>query len=252
MVALGPAAPDLRASAADADAYTRFYLAVAAAQLASWLPPESAHRVLDLSMADGHYAGQLATAGHSVIHVVAPGKSEPLGLIDGVTYVAADSQQLSWLADNSFDAVLAEGGALCVSLAAEETVAEIARVLQPGGRLLLCVESLVLGLSRLADQGRWAELADAPAADVVLVPSPDGSITRCFWPEELRELLDNAGFDVEWVRPRSVLPQAVVERALRDDPLSLDMLVRTEVTLAAERESDPVGIHLVASAVRRR
>jgi hypothetical protein len=44
-------------------------------------------------------------------------------------------------------------------LAAEDTVARIGRALRPGGRLMMCVDSLVLGLARLAAQQRWAELA---------------------------------------------------------------------------------------------
>jgi SAM-dependent methyltransferase len=248
MVALGPAFPYAATSTADPDPYSAFYLEVAAAQLASWLPPATRLTVLDLSRAGGLFAAQLAADGHSVLHVAPTVADAPVARAAGVRVVAGDSRDLSWLADAAVDAVLAEAGALCFSLAAEETVADIARVLRPGGHLLVCVESLVLGLSRLAEQGRWAELADAPAADVVLVPGSDGSITRCFWPEELRGLLNEAGFAVNWIRPRSVLPQAVVERALADDPGSLPMLVRTEVTLAAERESDPVGIHLVASA----
>jgi hypothetical protein len=53
-------------------------------------------------------------------------------------------------------------------------------VLRPGGRLLLAVDSLAVGLARLAEQGRWAQLADVPSADGVLVPDDDGSLTRCF------------------------------------------------------------------------
>ena len=249
MVALGPAFPS-PAHAAGPDPYSAFYLEVAAVQLATWLPRDSSLEVLDLSRAAGRFAGQLAAAGHRVLHVVEDVAAAAAVTGTGVSPVVGDTRDLSWVTGSSVDAVLAEAGALCFSLAAEETVADIARILRPGGRLLVCVESLVLGLSRLAEQGRWAELADAPSADVVLVPDADGSITRCFWPEELRELLKQAGFAVDWIRPRSVLPQAVVEKALADDPLAMPMLVRTEVTLAAERESDPVGIHLVASARR--
>ncbi|MDQ1701865.1 MAG: hypothetical protein QOF57_1117 [Frankiaceae bacterium] len=246
MVALGPAFP--HAVGERPDPYSTFYLDVAAAQLADWLPTTESLTVLDLSRAAGRFARQLAADGHTVVHVAAQFSDATGHDRPSVVAVVADSRDLSWLSDDCVDAVLAEAGALCFSLAAEETVADIARVLRPQGRLLLCVESLVLGLSRLAEQGLWAELADAPAADVVLVPSADGTITRCFWPEELRELLTRAGFTLDWIRPRSVLPQAVVERALADNPLSLPMLVQTEVALAAERESDPVGIHLVASA----
>ena len=109
----------------------------------------------------------------------------------------------------------------------------------------------MLGLARLAEQGRWAELADAPSADVVLVPADDGTIRRCFWPEELQGLLEDAGMDVEWVRPRSVLNPATVERALlQGGDAALRTLVKTEVALAVEREGESTGLHLVASARR--
>jgi hypothetical protein len=111
------------------------------------------------------------------------------------------------------------------------------------------VDSLVTGLARLADQGRWAELADVPASDVVLVPGEDGTITRCFWPEELEGLLQDSGFEVEWVRPRSVLSPAAVERALAaGGDEALRTLVRTEVQLAEGRQGESTGLHLVASA----
>jgi hypothetical protein len=165
--------------------------------------------------------------------------------------VVADSRSLDWLGNACVDLVLAESRALSMCLATEVTVEALARVLRPGGRLLLVVESLVLGLARLAEQGRWAELADAPAADVVLVPADDGTITRCFWPEELRSLLQDAGLVVEWVRPRSVLTPATVERALlQGGDTALQTLITTEVALAVEREGESTGLHLVASAQR--
>jgi hypothetical protein len=115
--------------------------------------------------------------------------------------------------------------------------------------MLLCVDSLTTGLARLADQGRWAELADVPSADVVLVPEDDGSLSRCFWPEELHALLEDVGFDVEWVRPRSVLTAGAVERALATGGAdAMRTLVRTELQLAVDREGETPGIHLVSSA----
>lgn len=201
--------------------YWLFYDEVAVAQLTQWLPAEPS-RVLDVS-GGGRFAGQLAAAGHSVVQVA----DEP----------------------DPVDLVLAESRALSLSLATEVTLDQLVRVLRPGGRLLLVVESLLLGLARLAEQGRWAELADAPSADVVLVPGDDGTMTRCFWPEDLRSLLVDAGLEVEWVRPRTVLTPATVERALSSGgAASLRTLVRTELALAAEREGESTGLHLVASA----
>jgi len=229
--------------------YWTFYAAVAAAQVAEWLPDQPS-RVLDLSGGSG-FASQLVSLGHEVVHVRQTGEkplAELLGL-GRLLPVAADTRCLSWLRPDSVDLVLAESRALSMCLAAEVTIEHLCRVLRPGGRLLLVVDSLSLGLARLADQGRWAELADVPAADVLLVPDEDGSITRCFGPEELTTLLTEVGLEVEWVRPRSVLTPATVERALAEGgKAALRTLVRTEVTLAAEREGESAGLHLVVSA----
>ena len=235
----------------DDSAYWRFYAEVAAAQLSDWLPA-GRQRILDVSGSCPPFAPMLLQAGHDVVHVVEPDTPLPGGDGDGrLLPVRADIRRLGWLRDGSVDAVLAESRVLSMSLAAEDTLAEFRRVLRPGGRVLLVVESLVLGLARLADQGRWAELADVPAADVVLVTTDDGSIVRCFWPEELHTLLTDSGLDVEWVRPRSVISPNTVERAVAQGGIAaLRTLVTTEVALAAEREGESTGLHLVASARR--
>jgi SAM-dependent methyltransferase len=231
--------------------YWLFYREVAVQQLARWLPTDPA-LVLDLSGPAG-FANELVTAGHDVVlvradaddvQVDAPGPGRVLPVL-------ADTRALGWLADASVELVLAESRMLSMCLAAEVTAEHLARVLRPGGRLLLAVDSLSLGLARLADQGRWAELADVPAADVLLVPDDDGSITRCFWPEELVTLLVDAGLEVDWVRPRSVLSPGTVERALEQGGrAALRTLVETELALAQERQGEATGLHLVASARR--
>lgn len=230
--------------------YWRFYDAVAAVQLEQWLPAEPT-RVLDVS-AGRRFAAQLTAAGHEVLHVMDGAEPPPPTPGPGrLLPVVADSRSLDWLADSSVGLVLAESRALSMCLATEVTAEGLCRVLRPGGRLLIVVDSLMLGLARLAEQGRWAELADAPAADVVLVPAEDGTITRCFWPEELHALLTAAGLAVDWVRPRTVLSPATVERALlQGGDTALRTLTRTEVALSVEREGESTGLHLVASARR--
>ena len=226
-------------------AYWQFHDAVAQAQLLAWLPRER-HVIVDVS-GPRSPAGELAAmSGHKVLRVVEadPGQRGP----DGVVRVVGDSSVLSFLADEGADDVLAEDRALSAHLAAEAMVAEIARVLRPGGRVLACVDSLVLGMAVLADQNHWAHLVDLPHAEVVLVPWPDGTITRCYGRDQARELFTGAGLTVNWIRPRTVFSESMVTHVLRRDPGSLAKLVRAEL---AARSDESLGAQLVISARKK-
>ena len=163
--------------------------------------------------------------------------------------VIADSSRLTFLSDRCADGVIADDRALSVHLAAEAMIAEIARVLRPGGRVLACVDSLVLGMAVLADQNHWAHLIDLPHAEVVLVPWPDGTITRCFGPDQARELFTGAGLRVNWIRSRTVFSESVVTHWLRRDPDGLPKLVRAEL---AAKSDESLGAQLVISASKPR
>jgi SAM-dependent methyltransferase len=225
--------------------YWTFYWAVAAAQLSRWLPRRPS-RILDISGVLGRCATQAAAAGHTVVEVCEDPPGAPP--TRGVRPVVADAASLGFLSKGCFDAVVAEGRVLSRHLVTEDVVTEIARVLRPGGRVLLSVDSLVLGMAVLAEQKRWAHLSDVPRSEVLLVPWPDGSITRCFGTEQLRELLSDGGMELEWVRPRTTLSPSTVEHVLDANPRALPRLVRAELTAPIGEE--PVGIHLVASAVK--
>ena len=177
--------------------------------------------------------------------VAPPGQTQHLGIVP----VIADASRLTFLGDACADGVIADDRALSVHLAAEAMIAEIARVLRPGGRVLACVDSLVLGMAVLADQHHWAHLVDLPHAEVVLVPWPDGTITRCFGPDQARELFTGAGLRVNWIRSRTVFSESVVTHWLRRDPGGLNKLVRAEL---AARSEESLGAQLVISASKPR
>jgi hypothetical protein len=254
--------------------YWRFHQAVAEAQLASWLPRES-RLLVDISGPRARAAQIAATAGHTVLQVTGvprraagPMDGVPAGLVppalngdtpepppsrDGthpgrIVWVSSDPASLSFLADGSVDGVMAEDRTLSMQLAAENLIADIARVLRPAGQVLACVDSLVLGMALLAEQRHWAELTDLPHAEVVLVPWPDGSITRCFGAEQLRELFEDAGLSVMWIRPRTVFSPSTVAHVLGRDRKGLRRLVEAEL---ASRTDESVGVQLVVSARKR-
>lgn len=230
-------------------AYRLFHQAVTRAQLAAWLP-RGRRLLVDVSGPRAPAAELAAAAGHTVVRVVAgvPGRrpARAPGTSRGrVVLVAADPSRLSFLGDGCADGVIADDRALSVHLVAETMVAEIARVLRPGGRVLACVDSLVLGMAALAGQHRWAHLVDLPHADVVLVPWPDGTISRCYGADQARELFAGGGLAVESIRPRTVFSASMVTHLLRRHPAGLDALVRAELAAASD---DSLGAQLVICA----
>jgi SAM-dependent methyltransferase len=264
MVAASATSPLTVLGSGSLTAYWRFQRAVVAAQLQAWLPP-GARILVDISGPQSSVASQAAAAGYAVLQVMprlpvaaerhpgqwaarletprAPGGRgvhRRRASYGRLVRVVADYSNLAFLADGSVDGVIADDGALSRHLMAEDVAAEIARVLRPGGQLLACVDSLVLGMSILAEQHHWAELTDLPQAEVVLVPWPDGRITRCFGPEQLVDLLTEAGLEVSWIRPRTVLSPSMVDHVLRKDPSAIMRLVRAELAAGAE-DAGPAG-----------
>ncbi len=234
-------------------AYWQFHDAVTRAQLAAWLP-SGRHTLVDVSGPRAPAAELAVRAGHTVLRVISAGPGgrpprppRPPG--PGPVQLIADSSGLSFLSDECADGVIAEDRTLSMRLAAETMVTEIARVLRPGGRVIACVDSLVLGMAVLADQHHWAQLVDLPHAEVVLVPWPDGTITRCYGPDQVRELFSGAGLTVDWIRPRTVFSESMVTHLLRRDPHSLPKLVRAELAAASD---ESLGAQLVISAAKPR
>jgi SAM-dependent methyltransferase len=252
-----------------ADYYPRFHAAVALAQLNNWLPPVS-QLLVDISGPGSRAAELAAYAGHHVLRVIdavsppgddpfPPAPHTPRGPTrtnreqtpfppgERLATVAADGTGLEFLADGCADGVIAEDRALSLRLAAEDVVAEIARVLRPGGQVLACVDSLMFGMAVLAEQHRWPHLVDVPNADVVLIPWPDGTITRCYGAEQLRELFTGCGLEVSWIRPRTVFSPQTVSYLLARDPTRFGELVNAELRA---RSDDSVGTQLIAAAFR--
>jgi hypothetical protein len=237
-------------------AYWRFQRAVAKAQLTAWLP--AGRRLLvDISGPAASGPAQAAASGHAVVRVVPAhpgtrGAAEQAGPLSRIAPVVAEAGSLAFLADGCADGVIAEDGALSRHLMAEDLATEITRVLRPGGTVLAAVDSLVLGMAILAEQRHWAELTDLPHAEVLLIPWPDGTITRCFGAAQFYDLLTEAGLEVTSIRPRTVLSPSTVDHVLRKQPGAMARLVRAELQAgqdpAGVSADESFGISLVATA----
>jgi SAM-dependent methyltransferase len=253
---IGPAVATAEQDTGPAAGYPRFRAAVALAQLTSWLPA-GRRFLIDISGPGARTAEVAVCAGHSVLRVISPGMPAPPALADSpaasyeakgrLSTVTAEGTGLEFLPDGCADGVIAEERTLSLRLAAEDLVAEIARVLRPGGQVLACVDSLTSGMAVLAEQHRWPHLVDVPNADVVLIPWPDGTITRCYGAEQLRELFTGCGLQVSWIRPRTLLSPQTVAYLLARDPSSFGELVNAELSARCD---DSVGSQLLACAVK--
>jgi len=134
------------------DVLDRFRVEVTRQQVAEWLPKQP-ELLLDLSPSCPRLLDLMIERGHTVVHAVP--QPERLGALPErpgrLHRLRADGRSLDWIAAGSVDGVVAEGACLSTAPAAELTLEHIYRVLQPGGRLLLSVDSLVAGLSRHLD-----------------------------------------------------------------------------------------------------
>jgi SAM-dependent methyltransferase len=154
-------------------------------------------------------------------------RAEELGLAGRVEFVAGDAGSLPF-ADRSFDVALSEC-ALCTFADKGGAVAEIGRVLRPGGRV--AISDVVAEVDRLPEELRGALGAVACVGDALL-------------PGAHRELLEGAGFEVLGEEDRSVdavaIADRIVDRLRGVKVLGLDHLVpgeggaRAAAELAAE------------------
>jgi hypothetical protein len=244
-------------TAGSISAYWRFHEAVTRARLVAWLPQPAGQGkrqrlLVDVSGPRADSAEIAAMAGHTVLRVLDVEPANPPARPGRMRTMVGDTAQLDFLPTACADGVIAADRTLSTHLAAEPMVAEIARILRPGGRVLACVDSLVLGMAVLADQHRWAHLVDLPHAEVVLVPWPDGTITRCYGPDQLHELFASAGLIVNWVRPLTVFSQSMVTYALRRRPGSMAALVRAELSAQPDEglPDEALGAQLMVSACK--
>ena len=167
------------------------------------LEPRPGQRILDLAAGPGE-------TGFKVLPLIQPGgellstdvapemvevarrRAAALGL-EGVEFAVEDAAGLS-LADASVDGIVCRFGLMLVP-DMDRAAAEIARVLRPGGRVVLAVWASSRGNPWIAASGR-------AALDLGLTDPPDHEAPGPFRlgdPERLRSVVEGGGLEIELI-----------------------------------------------------
>jgi len=182
------------------------------------LDPENPPRLLDLGCGPGESAFVLAERLGPRSEIVGVDISSPMierarrilaarGDLPNVSFEVADAAEMA-LADSSFD--LAVGHSfLYLTDRPEAVLAEVRRVLRPTGRLLLMEPNgsgSLLGAARELERNHAGHLWQRPLTSTRFLASMlfwrlFGRASRCRPPEELRSLLEAAGFAEVEIHP---------------------------------------------------
>ncbi len=220
-------------------------------------------RILDVGGGTGRLALPLAALGHSVT-VVEPGLA---ALADAAAAIAAHgagspvaapialmhggAYDLSTLADGSFDAALAVE-VLCYLEQPERALAEIERVVRPGGVVALSVEAWPGGLLAARDVPS-GEIERALATRVL--HRPGDLFVRYYGASELETLERAAGLDDVTVAGHHFVLEGPLGAALDgldiSDPAAVATILDLEERLSADVSCGALARAVLAIGVRR-
>lgn len=224
-------------------------------------------RVLDAGAGAGRFTQVLAQLGASVVVAdisttqlaLNRKRAAELGTASAVTdWLHADVCDLSALADDSFDAVVCYGGPISyVFEQRERALAELRRVLRPGGIMLLSVMTLwgtihealpaVLQVDAVENL-RIIETGDLTLGDI------DSMRHQChlFRASDLQELLTATGWEIVTLSASNSLSTAWRDKldGIRKDPPRWAELLAMEVEACAQSGALDMGTHLIAVARR--
>ena len=224
--------------------YWDFYNAVTWHNIKKYLPQLRGGRVLDIGGGTGLWALKLAKSGYEVTLAdisqkmieVARQKAEQTNLLSKISFIKADVCDLSGLATESFDLVLAEGDPLSYCSNPQQAVKEVRRVLISDGLFIASVDNRFGGMRVFITQNEIDELEKLLQTGKTKWFTKDEAeqypITY-FTPRELRELLSRNGFEILSLIGKPVLPLRANEEILKDRRV-FDRLFRLELRLQSE------------------
>lgn len=245
---------DWWAKSYDSEYFERFalYHRVTLDNLRRFLPEEKEAPVLDAGGGTGIWSMELAKMGYRVVLTdislgmleKAGEKVKKLGLKGRVEIVPSDIRCMPF-PDNCFSMVLCQGDALSYCGDPRSAVAEFARVVKPGGRVIASVDNRAAALEWLKDKSPEAVRRLLETGDVAM---PQGREEFCytihaFTPGELRELFESNGLSVERIIGKLVVAHRLPWFKSRDARIQ-EWLYRLELKLNDDLAFYPWAGHL--------
>lgn len=188
-----------------------------------YLPTDRSVPILDLGGGTGVWAIPLAQEGYDVIiGDVSPGflarareKLDDLSLTHKVSLAEMDIRDLGRFQDGHFPLVLALGDPVSYCGDALEALTQIMRITAIDGVLIADVENRYSGAyGRRAET--WEDVELVLKQGAAFWPGSDrGSPVRMFTPDELRALVQAAGWEVASMYPSDLLA-AILDREVKD------------------------------------
>jgi SAM-dependent methyltransferase len=156
--------------------------------------------------------------------------------------------------DSSFDAVVSMLALMHIPLTDRERVfSEVARVLKPGGRLLVGVKNAVFERLFSGDRFASVDVTDVDAGKLIFTETKAGPEFEAPWysfsPEDLDRLTALYGLRVVHLRGNNPLSAWLADTVLQDAGLR-GTIQRVEKALSDVPPFSHLGYHLLAEAVK--
>jgi ubiquinone/menaquinone biosynthesis C-methylase UbiE len=242
--------------------YWRFYRDVSWRHLKRFLPERRPLWVADLGCGTGWFGARLLKGGCHVVFLdpsqemlerarAAAERESARGL--QTRFVQAGMEEMTPIEDGLLDFATAQGDPLSFCEQPSRALAELARIVKPGGAAVLSVDSRVAGVRSLLDEktpdealellrtGRTAWRAERREERFGM---------KMFDPDELHALLTRAGFEPLSTIAKTCLVQRANESWL-DDPARVRELVAAEERIHSQPHWFGLAGHLQVAARRR-
>jgi ubiquinone/menaquinone biosynthesis C-methylase UbiE len=208
-------------------------------------------RILDIGGGTAKWAIKLAQRGYRVLcgdispEMLAIGetKVKELGLSDHISFQQLDIRDMHPLSNEAFDMVLAVGDVISYALDDDLAVAEIYRVLKPQGKCVASVDNTMIYVINTMKYDHFERIESLLQEKVTDSFSPHP--VRTYLPEDLRNLFERHGFEVEQIVGKPVI-SSLISQKMRKKKLEkhYDLILALEKRFGAHPHFIGHGGHL--------